>query len=447
MNRERDFDQLLTTWLDDGADVAPERFVWEAIERAEWTPQRSRWRATLGGLNIVRMQPTALIAGVAAAVVLAVVLYVAFSAPPVGNANPSVSPSTTPSATTSDNPPSDAAEITPRQVSSTAIDLGGALTGLQATEDALYAATEDRIVRIDPASGDATTLLTVPDTASSCAECATGPEYEFAVGEGSIWIAYHLDTQSVVRRFDLSTGDLQAEILVGAPGGGGAGASDVAVAFGSVWTVQCHSGTVARIDPGANQQVELIQVADGAICRHVSALAADATSLWTSAMVDDGTVQRNLVFRIDPTTNATIGSVQVEGAATACGRFANDLEAGVVINSCPESGDSALILIDPGASGSAPGPATGVRLGGHLGDPAMIGGTIWLPRVSGRPSGPAVLVGVDSASGEVIDLVQLGSDTRVIPRSAVAMTVAFDSVWVGGDGTSLLRIPLSELEG
>ncbi len=446
MNRYTDFDQLLESWLDDGAEVAPERFVWAAIDEAELTPQRGAWRATLRGM-IMRMQPTALVAGVAATVLLAVVLYFAFSAPPVGTANPSASPSTSPSATTSDNSPSDSAEITPRQVASTTIDLGGALTGLQATEDALYAATEDRIVRIDPASGDATTLLTVPDTASSCSECTTGPEYAFAVGEGSIWVAYHRDAQSLVRRFDLSTGDLQAEILVGAPDGGGAGATDVTVAFGSVWTVQCHSGTVARIDPVANQQADLVQIADGAFCRNVSALAADTTSLWASAMVDDGTAQRTLVYRIDPETNAPIGSVQLEGAAAACGRFASDPDGGVVINSCPASGGSALIRIDSGASGSAPGPASAVRLSGYLGDPAVIDGTIWVPRVSSRPSGLAVLVGIDSANGEVVDLVQLGSNTRVVPRSAIAMTVAFDSVWVGGDATSLLRIPLSELDG
>ncbi len=50
MNRERDFDQTLARWLDDGADQAPERIVWAALEETERIAQRGARQALLEGL-------------------------------------------------------------------------------------------------------------------------------------------------------------------------------------------------------------------------------------------------------------------------------------------------------------------------------------------------------------------------------------------------------------
>ena len=231
---------------------------------------------------------------------------------------------------------------------------------------------------------------------------------------------------------------------MGTPDGGGAGASDVVVAFGSVWTVQCHSGTVARIDPSANQQVELVQLADGAFCGNPYSIAADDDNLWVTMKTDDGSSQKDWVFKLD-TAGATIGSSLVEGSGTPCGRFATDAALGVWINSCPDSEDSALIRIAPSAAGAEPGPATLVRLGGYLGSPALIEGRVWVPRVASRPTGPSVLVGVDPDSGEVVDAIRLALSSEVSARVATPLIVAFDSVWVGGESGTLVRIPLAEL--
>jgi hypothetical protein len=98
MNRESDFDQLLTSWLDEGADVAPERFVWAALEDVERSAQRGAWRTSLEGI-FMSLKPAAPILGVAAIAVAALALYVALANPNVGTSDP------TPRAITSDELP------------------------------------------------------------------------------------------------------------------------------------------------------------------------------------------------------------------------------------------------------------------------------------------------------------------------------------------------------
>ena len=74
MNRDRDFDQTLRHWLDDGADRAPERYVWAALHEVERTGQRGTWGALLEG-TIMKLKPAAPILGVAAVVLLAIAAF------------------------------------------------------------------------------------------------------------------------------------------------------------------------------------------------------------------------------------------------------------------------------------------------------------------------------------------------------------------------------------
>ena len=91
MNRERDFDDNLATWLDDGADTAPERFVWAAIENVERTPQRGSWLVSVEEF-LMHLKPAAPILGVVAVAALAVATYQFVWAPNVGG--PSIVPRT-----------------------------------------------------------------------------------------------------------------------------------------------------------------------------------------------------------------------------------------------------------------------------------------------------------------------------------------------------------------
>ncbi|HEX6129762.1 MAG TPA: hypothetical protein VF071_12140 [Candidatus Limnocylindria bacterium] len=74
MNREHDFDRTIRSWLDDGADRAPERFVWAALADVERIAQRGAWWALLE-TAMMKLKPAAPILGVAAVVLLAIAAY------------------------------------------------------------------------------------------------------------------------------------------------------------------------------------------------------------------------------------------------------------------------------------------------------------------------------------------------------------------------------------
>jgi hypothetical protein len=74
MNHEPDFDRTIRSWLDNGADRAPERFVWAALQDVERTAQRSAAWALLE-TAMMKLKPAAPILGVAAVVLVAIVAY------------------------------------------------------------------------------------------------------------------------------------------------------------------------------------------------------------------------------------------------------------------------------------------------------------------------------------------------------------------------------------
>lgn len=87
MTRQPDFDRAVTDWLDDGADLAPERFVWAAIDDLERTPQRVAWVATTEEF-LVQLKRAMPVLGIAAAVVLALVAYQYVASPTLGDFEP-----------------------------------------------------------------------------------------------------------------------------------------------------------------------------------------------------------------------------------------------------------------------------------------------------------------------------------------------------------------------
>jgi hypothetical protein len=95
MNRERDFDQTLKHWLDDGAYQAPERYVWAALEEVDRTGQRGAWGALLEG-TIMKLKPAAPILGVAAVVLLAIAAFQYLGGNVGGPSQPTAQPSPTP---------------------------------------------------------------------------------------------------------------------------------------------------------------------------------------------------------------------------------------------------------------------------------------------------------------------------------------------------------------
>lgn len=96
MKRERDFDQTLKHWLDEGADHAPERFVWAALDDVERTAHRGAWRVSLEELAMT-MKPAALALGAAAVIIVSVVAYQLLADPDVASPGPSQVPGHSPS--------------------------------------------------------------------------------------------------------------------------------------------------------------------------------------------------------------------------------------------------------------------------------------------------------------------------------------------------------------
>ncbi|RPH36118.1 MAG: hypothetical protein EHM90_02725 [Chloroflexi bacterium] len=91
MNRSRDFDETLRDWLDDGADHAPERFIWAALDDVERSAQRGAWRVSLEE-RFVNMKPAVLVLVTTAAIIVAIATYQLVVGPNVGGPGPTPSP-------------------------------------------------------------------------------------------------------------------------------------------------------------------------------------------------------------------------------------------------------------------------------------------------------------------------------------------------------------------
>lgn len=83
MNRTSDPDAILAAWLDEGAQRAPERFVWAALEQVERIPQPGGWRIALENLTMP-LKIVATAAGAAALLALGLAAYQLFAGSNVG---------------------------------------------------------------------------------------------------------------------------------------------------------------------------------------------------------------------------------------------------------------------------------------------------------------------------------------------------------------------------
>jgi hypothetical protein len=101
MTRDPNADEIVTRWVDDGPEAAPERFVWAALERVERTSQRGAWRVALENTPMLLKFAVPAV-GVAAAIVLGIVIYGSLNPAPTGA--PVNSPAAVATPTASDDP-------------------------------------------------------------------------------------------------------------------------------------------------------------------------------------------------------------------------------------------------------------------------------------------------------------------------------------------------------
>ena len=77
MNQDRNVDEVVARWVDEGPDAAPERFVWAALDAVEHTPQRGSWRIALENMPMIAKLVVPIV-GAAAVLVLAILAYQQF---------------------------------------------------------------------------------------------------------------------------------------------------------------------------------------------------------------------------------------------------------------------------------------------------------------------------------------------------------------------------------
>jgi streptogramin lyase len=165
-------------------------------------------------------------------------------------------------------------------------------------------------------------------------------------GAGSLWIE---DTQSsTISRVSVRTGERTAAVKVGAQ------PYDATYAYGAVWTTAYGFGDVERIDPARNKVVKRFALDSP------TGVVGAFGSIWAAGLTG--------VIRIDPTTNKVSTRISVPGAGwTAAGADA------VWVTSA-----RGLVRVDPATNEVAATIPLGTAA---LGDPAVVDGNVWVPKI------------------------------------------------------------------
>src|SRR3954452_8937723 len=193
-------------------------------------------------------------------------------------------------------------------------------------------------------------------------------------GAGSLWIE---DTSSnTVSRVSVSTGQRTRAIPVGTQ------PYDATFAFGSAWATSNGSGEVDRIDPGRNRVVKRWKL--GSAIGVVGAFG----SIWATGSTG--------VVRIDPATNRIVATIPLPSA----GWTAASSDAVWVTNG------NGVTRIDPATNTAGASVDLGTNA---LGDPAVVGGLLWVPKI--RDNRVAL---VDPATNRVARTVEVGAGPFVV---------------------------------
>lgn len=192
-------------------------------------------------------------------------------------------------------------------------------------------------------------------------------------GAGSLWVE---DTSSgTVSRVSARSAKRTAAIRVGSL------PYDATFAHGAAWATVYGDGTLARIDPRRNRVVKRFPLSQA------TGVVGAFGSIWASGA--EG------VIRVDPGTNTVVARIPLASAGwTAAGRDA------IWVTSA-----SGLSRIDPVTNTVS---AT-IGIAGPLGDPAVVEGRVWVPRV--RANRIAI---VDPASNDVVGVVKAGMSPFVV---------------------------------
>jgi len=217
-----------------------------------------------------------------------------------------------------------------------------------------------------------------------------------AVGFGALWVAscrekalYRIDTRLSTVTAVIPTGLAEPT-----------GELSVAVGAGSVWFLTDSTGTLARIDPGANRIVHRIRVKPDS---YAAAFGFDA--VWiTNTGKEDARVAGS-VQRIDPRTNRVVATIPV-------GSVPRFLAAGAGGVWALNQGDGTVSRIDPATNRVVATIAAGVD-------------RVWVR------ANKVFLSAIDPATNRVV--ARFGP-----PMGSGAVRVANDIVWVSAHDVNTL---------
>lgn len=192
-------------------------------------------------------------------------------------------------------------------------------------------------------------------------------------GAGSLWVE---DTySSTVSRVSIRTGKRVAAIDVGGT------PYDATFAYGAAWVTAWGADELVRIDPATNRLTAHVPL------NKATGVVGAFGSIWATGT--EG------VIRVDPKTGGVVARISLPMAGwTAAGKDA-------VWVTTP----TGLSRIDPVTNAVS----ASVAIPGPVGDPAVVAGQVWVPRVrAGR------IAVVDPASKTVVETVRVGAGPFVV---------------------------------
>jgi hypothetical protein len=274
---------------------------------------------------------------------------------------------------------------------------GGALPAiLLPGDDTIWAAGSMEILKIDPRTNVATTIVR---------DLPAGHHSTVGIGD-SIWTVH--DELGTVSEYDAATGRELTKIELND------GLAEPIVAFGSLWVPNYARGTVVRIDAKSRAVVATFEVGPS-----LTTMAPGGGMVW---LVNPNA--RPAVRGIDPATNRVVRTIPdcADGVGYAFDRL--------WLRNCDEP---AISVRDP---------ATGELLGtvpiDVLATSVEARGRVWWPLRDSAP-GTTTLVGVDPRTLTV-------TAEYIAPVEAESLTAGFDSFWIGAPtGTEVVRIPFAAL--
>jgi len=249
--------------------------------------------------------------------------------------------------------------------------------GIAIAFDSVWTTNEflDTVTRIDPATGDVTTIRTPAGSGPQDLEIVGGSM--FAAGGGGL---FEIDpaTNQATRRADGVVGS-------------------VAYVEGSLW-LSIAGGHVLRLDRetyATLADMELAQLPPREACGSV---VSGAGSIWIGCGSD--------VDRIDPATNAVISTIPDAGDQPVVTAVGDDIwvktSPNVFSLESPEDGSANLVRLDPETNQLLPNTSFELVRGASATSPLVDGETIWYPTSFGAEPAAGTLYEFDPSEGVVV---------------------------------------------